>query len=160
VEYTVVYKNMDDLKGKLVEIKKLNKGSYDYVLARAESNSISDAIEVTGYSRDWYYKAHSKEEREVLEQLAEELHYAKLTKALVIVEEASAAAAKVMVMEMANKHADIRLRAAKDILDRAGIKKPEQHEVVHGVRDDMLRSFDDMLEKIYGNRNKDTEPAE
>lgn len=119
---------MDELTSKLEEIKKLNRRRFDYVMARAHTDSISAAMEKSGVSRGWYYE-FSEEERAYMERLAEELHYAHVVNAQYKIQELLDEAVEVVASSMRERDKRVRLEAAKYAIDTAGVKAPAKSEV-------------------------------
>lgn len=151
-------RQMNELQEKLKGLQELNRQRFDYVLARATGVTIEKAAIKANRTRKWYY-SFPKKERDELEMMANELHYDRITQAILILEDHAAIAAGVKVDGMDSEDERIRQGASSDILDRLGVKSVEKSQVEHSVREETLRSLDDMLEKIYGNRDDDTEPT-
>lgn len=121
---------MSDLKAQLESLKQLNRSRFDYVIARAQSRSITDALERIGFSSPWYYR-FSEEERAKLEGLAMELHAYQTLKAFYILEQAVADAAEIKVSGLKDRDSKIKQASATEILDRA-MGKPLQKSEITG----------------------------
>lgn len=119
---------MDELTNKLEEIKKLNRRRFDYVMARAHTDSISAAMDQAGVSRGWYYE-FPEEEREYMERLAEELHYAHVISAQYKIQGLLDEAVDVIASSLRERDKRVKLDAAKYAIDVAGVKAPAKSEV-------------------------------
>lgn len=109
--------NIPDLQVRLEALKRLNRGRFDYVLARASSPSISAALDEIGLSSGWYYR-FSEEERTELEALALEVHYSEAIQARLILAQAAPEAARVKVGGLKSKDKRLQQDAATEVLDR------------------------------------------
>lgn len=102
---------------KLESLRQLNRGRFDYVIARAHKRSISAALDEIGVSPKWYY-SFSEEERKQLEDLADDLHKQKKIQAELILAEALPEAAQVKADGLRSEDERIRQDSASEILDR------------------------------------------
>jgi hypothetical protein len=118
------------LMDRLEELKNLNQSRFDFVRARASTTDNIRAIEMIGKSKSWYY-TFSEEERNRLEALAHELHYARAVQAELMLQDAVEEAAQVKVEGLREEDPRIRQAASTEILDRV-IGKSEDRLKVTG----------------------------
>lgn len=119
---------MDSLRDKLEHLKTLNKHRFDYVIARSRMPTILGACKEIGMSQSWYYN-FNEEERELMETLADELKYERVHQAELELQQAALEAAQVIRSSLKERDKRLRLDAARDILDRTGVKAPTKTEV-------------------------------
>ncbi len=114
------------------ELKEVNRGRFDYVMARAKSPqpTIEEACNKAGRTRKWYYDM-TPVEREHLERVAEQLHRAKTIHAYLILENAAEDAAAVKVDGLQSRDQRVKQQAATEILDRT-IGKPGENVKITG----------------------------
>ena len=112
---------MDDLQAVL---NKLEDNRLDYVRARSMVNSDSQACKDAGIARATYY-TWPAEEREKLNELAQQLKRATVARAILVIQEAAEEAARVKVEGLKDRDKRIRQAAATEILDR-NVGKPKQ----------------------------------
>lgn len=106
----------NELKTSLNELK-TDRAQFDYVMERSANSSIEMSLKLIGRSKGWFYGL-SKERQELLETLANELHYATRLKAQAVLEESIVKAAEVKVNGLSSRNENIRQSSASDILDR------------------------------------------
>lgn len=147
-----------ELKSKLDELKQLNRSRYEYVIARSSGLSITDATDRIGVSRSWYYN-YSQEERDEMERIAHELHHSQVVQAMVLLEQVALEAAQVKYAGLKSNREEIQQRSATEILDRVGVKVPEEQRVEFEGRI-THRGLEQALIAIYGNRNKQSTDME
>src|SRR3990172_7389835 len=119
----------EELEQKLEDLKRLNRNRFDYVLKRSSTNSKAAAYTAAGLSESWYYN-FSEDERKLMEDLADELHYEKAIQAELILRDAAPEAAAVKVKGMASFDQRVKQQAATEILDRT-IGKPGDNSKLH-----------------------------
>ena len=117
----------------LDELRNKDYRHFKYVVARSESETISEALREAGIPHDWFYRQPASE-REELNELAAELRNCTVVKAKTLLSEAAASAAELLIsfMDTAPKNATelkLSFEAAKEVLDRAGAVKKTQYEV-------------------------------
>lgn len=105
------------LQEQLETLKGLNRSRFDYVLARAQSQDVSEALKKIGLSRSWFYK-FNEAERSQLEELAEQLHRTQALKAFYILEQAAGDAAVIKVEGLKSRDKRLQQATATEILDR------------------------------------------
>lgn len=149
---------ISELKKQLEELKLLNRCRFDFVIARSKGLSITDATESIGVSRQWYYN-FPQEERDKLDKLAMELQHAQVVQAMLLLEQVALEAAQVKYAGLRSKREEIQQRSATEILDRVGVKVPEEQRVEFEGRI-THRGLEQALIAIYGNRNKQSTDME
>jgi len=104
------------------------------------------ALKEVGLSNTWLWRLPNKAE---LESLAMDLRHDRLLQASMALQEATMDAVKVMVDDLKSHDKKLRQSAAKDILDRVGLRAPDktQVEVMASVA---VRALDDVLTQVYG----------
>ena len=138
----------DELKQKLEGLRKLNRLRFDYVLERAKNTSIKSACENINRTQSWYY-SFTPEERQELEELAIDLHYSQVTQAFLTLQGVSGRAAGVMADDLEARDKKLRQSAAKDILDRTGVKEPDRKEIDVTATVN-ITGLGEMLARAYG----------
>lgn len=130
------------LQDRLDELKKLNRNRFDYVLVRSRTRSITEALEEIRLSYGWW-TGFSKEERDELEALADELHKEKRMQAEMMLMQSLVDAVKVKVDGLKSKDRNIQQGAATEIMDRVLGKATQPTDnkvtvsgVIRIVRDD------------------------
>jgi len=119
----------------LTTLKEQDLTTYNFVRALNESDgNISKAVQDDDVqrSRQWFYKSFTKEEQEMLKELAHDLHTAPLEKALYDAQEASVEAVDTIKMILALKprsvgYYKLKLQAAQEILKLVGAYAPDKH---------------------------------
>jgi len=114
----------------LETLKALNRDRFDYVLARAHCKSVTAALLEIEKTDGWYYR-FTQDERDLLEKLATELHYAQRIQSELMLEQTVVEAAQVKIDGLRSKKDVIRQDVATEILDRVH-GKPKQRQEVSG----------------------------
>lgn len=117
------------LRSKLEELRKLERGQFDYVVARAHTDTIIDALREIGKSRSWY-DSLQQIQRDLLETLSDDLHYEIALRAVFVLEAAALRAAEIKVSGLESADMKVRQRVATEILDRV-VGKPDNNVVVN-----------------------------
>lgn len=141
-----------DIRNSLDELRQLNQSRYEYVLARSQSSSVSEALAACGRSSAWFYTFHP-EERDRMEQIAMDIRHQRTLQAELLLQQAATDAARVLVDDLKyGRDRRVRQQAAKEILDRVGLVKVEKIEadVTENVN---VTRFDDALQRIYGDQS-------
>jgi hypothetical protein len=112
---------MDDLQTVLAN---LEDRRLDYVRARSLVNSDAQAYRDAGVSKAFFY-SWPAEEREKLNELAQQLKRATVARAILVIQEAAEEAARVKVEGLKERDKRIRQAAATEILDR-NMGRPKQ----------------------------------
>ena len=110
------------LRSSLDRIKSKDRNKMRFILARVDSDNITECCESIGVSRQWYYKL-SDEDRAEIEECVIDLRDAKVYQAMLVLESAAVTAARVLVNDLDDndrRAKNLRQAAAKDILDRLG----------------------------------------
>lgn len=118
------------LRKKVEGLKSLGRGLFDYVIARAKTDTIIDALREIDKSRSWY-DAMPAEQRNMLEELADELHYEISLRAVYVLQASALKAAEIKVEGLKSGDPKLRQRVASEILDRA-VGKPDSHVFLAG----------------------------
>ena len=136
----------NDLSQRLDELKYIDWQQYHFVVNRSLLNDNQAALDKIGRSNSWLWRLPNKTE---LETLAEELKADRLTQASLMLRDATLKAVGVLVDDLESKDRKLRQAAAKDILDRVGLRAPDktQVEVMASVA---VRALDDVLAQVYG----------
>jgi len=112
---------MDDLQ---TVLNQLQDNRLDYVRARSLVNSDAQAIKDIGISKTAFYKWPA-EEREKLNELAQQLKRATVARAIMALQAAAEEAAQVKIAGLKSRDERLKQSAATEILDR-NIGKPKQ----------------------------------
>jgi len=112
---------MDDLQ---TVLSQLEDNRLDYVRARSLVNSDAQAMKDAGISKTAFYK-WTPEERDKLNELAQQLKRATVARAIMALQAAAEEAARVKIAGLKSKDERIKQNAATEILDR-NIGKPSQ----------------------------------
>lgn len=120
----------DILLEELEKLKALNRDRFDYVLARAHCKSVTAALLEIDKTDGWYYR-FTLEERDLLERLASELHYAQRAQSELLLEQAAVKATLVKIEGLESRKEVVRQDASTEILDRVH-GKPKQRQEVTG----------------------------
>jgi hypothetical protein len=112
---------MDDLQ---TVLNQLEDNRLDYVRARSLVNSDAQAIKDIGISKTAFYKWPA-EEREKLNELAQQLKRATVARAIMALQAAAEEAALVKIAGLKSRDERLKQSAATEILDR-NIGKPSQ----------------------------------
>jgi hypothetical protein len=112
---------MDDLQ---TVLNQLEDNRLDYVRARSLVNSDAQAIKDIGISKTAFYKWPA-EEREKLNELAQQLKRATVARAIMAIQAAAEEAALVKIAGLKSRDERLKQSAATEILDR-NIGKPSQ----------------------------------
>lgn len=144
---------MDDLRALLGD---LNGQELDYVLARAKNRSNAKALREAGIHQATFYN-WPQEVRDRLNDIAQEVKRNTTVKAMLKLQENAEIAAEVIVEQMGKQYKNpwVRQSAAKDVLDRLGVKAAERKEIE--VSGEVIVGFDEALKRAYGNKYKDSE---
>ena len=116
--------NESELNQALNELKQ-DKARFNYVMARADGNSVEASLKIAGRSKGWFYGGLTQAEQSALETLACEVNAAPKLRARGILDEAVIEAAEVKVSGLRSRHDTVKQSAATEILDRA-LGKPNQ----------------------------------
>ena len=135
-----------ELTQNLDNLKYIDWNQYHFVVARSMLKDNQAALDKIGRSQSWLATLPNKTD---LENLAQELKGDRLTQASLILRDATIKAVSVMVDDLDSKDRKLRQAAAKDILDRVGLRAPDktQVEVMASVA---VRALDDVLTQVYG----------
>lgn len=138
---------------RLENLKKLNRGRFDYVLAHTDIESVDGTLKKIGKSKGWYY-GFTEDERRELEELAAELHYEKAIHAYMLLQGASQKAAEVKIAGLEDRDHRVRQAASTEILDRT-LGKPGSKEAEKPMTVNVnVSGLDRILEMVYGNQSK------
>jgi hypothetical protein len=134
------------IQSELDELKEAAPLQYEYVVARSQTTTSRDALAKVERSESWL---QLKTDRDYLNALAERLRADRVAQAETMLRQAVTGAARVMIEDLQAKDRKLRQAAAKDILDRAGIKAPDktQVEVIATIA---ARTLEDVLAQVYG----------
>ena len=137
---------MSDLHNQLADLRSTSPIQYSYVYWRSILPTSAAALAKIDRSANWLYTQPNKLE---LQELADLLMTDRVTQAGLMLREATMRAVGVMVEDLESKDRKLRQAAAKDILDRVGLKAPDktQVEVMASVA---VRALDDVLAQVYG----------
>jgi hypothetical protein len=137
---------MTDVLTELDELMDTSRIQYEYVIARSQLPTIKEALAKVDRSVGWLYALPNKD---YLEEIADKLRYDRLKQAEFLIRQAVTGAARVMIEDLQAKDRKLRQAAAKDILDRAGIRAPDktQVEVIATIA---ARTLEDVLTQVYG----------
>lgn len=124
--------NENGLKEKLEELKRLDRGRFDYVIARSEGLSVEGALKRIGRSKGWFYGL-GEEERKRLDDMANELHYEIAISAMMLLSENVLEAVRVKVKGLRSGNERIRQQVATEIIDRVLGKAGENVNVSGNV---------------------------
>lgn len=102
-----------------------------YVLSRAKSVNIAEALRNAGLGKNVYYK-WTDEEREHLEEVAYRLQREQAVQAIITLQDAAKQAAEVKVSGLKERDARVRQSAATEILDRTIGKATDKLDVTSG----------------------------
>jgi len=119
---------------------------YEYVVARSQCTTNRQALAKVERSESWLALMT---DRDYLNELADRLRADRTSQAEIMLRQAVTSAARVMIEDLQAKDRKLRQAAAKDILDRVGLKAPDktQVEVMASVA---VRALDDVLAQVYG----------
>jgi hypothetical protein len=112
---------MDDLQTVLTN---LEDNRLDYVRARSLVNSDAEGYRNAGIAKALFYRWPA-EEREKLNELAQQLKRATVARAIMVIQEAAEEAARVKVAGLKSRDERLKQHAATEILDR-NMGKPKQ----------------------------------
>ena len=135
-----------DLAKSIDDLKYIDWMQYHFVFARSLLDNNQAALDKIGRSQSWLASLPNKSE---LETLANELKADRLTQAGIMLRNAVIDAVNVMTDDLKSHDKKLRQAAAKDILDRVGLRAPDktQVEVMASVA---VRALDDVLAQVYG----------
>ena len=135
-----------ELQSQLTYIKSIDPDQHAFVYYRSMLPTNEAALKEVGLSNTWLWRLPNKAE---LESLAMELRHDRLTQASIMLQQATIKAVSVMVDDLDSKDRKLRQAAARDILDRVGLRAPDktQVEVMASVA---VRALDDVLTQVYG----------
>ena len=134
------------IQSELDELKETAPLQYEYVVARSQTTTSRDALAKVERSESWL---QLKTDRDYLNSLAERLRADRVSQAEIMLRQAVTSAARVMIEDLQAKDRKLRQAAAKDILDRAGIRAPDktQVEIIATIA---ARTLEDVLTQVYG----------
>jgi len=112
---------MDDLQ---TALNQLEDNRLDYVRARSLVNSDAEGYRNAGIAKALFYRWPA-EEREKLNELAQQLKRATVARAIMVIQEAAEEAARVKVAGLKSRDERLKQHAATEILDR-NMGKPKQ----------------------------------
>ena len=137
---------MSQLQSQLDELRLSNPLQYSYVYWRSILPTTTAALAKIDRSANWLYTQENKLE---LQELADMLMTDRVTQAGLMLRDATLKAVSVMIDDLDSKDRKLRQSAAKDILDRVGLRAPDktQVEVMASVA---VRALDDVLAQVYG----------
>ena len=115
------YPTMDDLQ---TVLSQLEDQRLDYVRARSLVNSDAQGYKDAGIAKALFYR-WPPEERERLNELAQQLKRATVARALMALQDAAEEAARVKIAGLKSRDERVKQAAATEILDR-NIGKPSQ----------------------------------
>jgi len=135
-----------ELQSQLTYIKSIDPDQHAFIYYRSMLPTNEAALKEVGLSNTWLWRLPNKSE---LESLAMELRHDRLLQASMALQEATMDAVRVMVDDLKSHDKKLRQSAAKDILDRVGLRAPDktQVEVMASVA---VRALDDVLTEVYG----------
>lgn len=134
------------LQQELEELRQTAPLQYEFVVARSNMASNRQALTTIERSEGWLQRYTDVE---YLTSLAERLRADRVSQAETMLRQAVTSAARVMIEDLQAKDRKLRQAAAKDILDRAGIRAPDktQVEVIATIA---ARTLEDVLTQVYG----------
>ena len=137
---------MNELEQQLDTIKRHSPIQYEFIYWRSVLPSANAALDKIQRTTGWL---HTQENKDELLDLSDQLRVDRITQAGLMLREATMRAVGVMVEDLESKDRKLRQSAAKDILDRVGLKAPDktQVEVMASVA---VRALDDVLAQVYG----------
>ena len=137
---------MNELQSQLDTLKYVNPIQYEYVYYRSILPSANAALEKVHRTTGWL---HTQPNNDELEEMAGMLRTDRITQAGIMLQQATIKAVSVMVDDLDSKDRKLRQAAARDILDRVGLRAPDkaQVEVMASVA---VRALDDVLTQVYG----------
>ena len=139
---------MDNLQDIL---EKLSDREIDFVFARSNAKTDTNAREDAGISNGLWY-SWTEERRQYLIEVANQLRVNTKFKAQRIIQEAVEEAARIKVDGMKSRKENIAQAASTEILDR-GLGKPTQRQELTGANGgavEVNHKLDNALAKIYG----------
>ena len=137
---------MNDLQSQLDYLKQSSPIQYEYVVQRSMTPTANMALDKIQRTVGWLHALPNKRE---LQDLSDQLRADRITQASIMLQQATIKAVSVMVDDLDSKDRKLRQAAAKDILDRVGLRAPDktQVEVMASVA---VRALDDVLTQVYG----------
>ena len=135
-----------DLAKSIDDLKYIDWNQYHFVFARSMLKDNQAALDKIGRSQSWLATLPNKSE---LETLANELKADRLTQASIMIRDSVLDAVMVMTNDLKSPDRKLRQAAAKDILDRAGLKAPDKTQV-ELIATIAARTLEDVLTQVYG----------
>ena len=138
------------LQQELEELRQTAPLQYEFVVARSKMASNRQALMTIERSEGWLQRYTDVE---YLTSLAERLRADRVAQAETMLRQAVTGAARVMIEDLQSKDRKLRQAAAKDILDRVGVRAPDktQVEVIATIA---ARTLEDVLMQVYGSDSK------
>jgi hypothetical protein len=137
---------MNELEQQLDTIKRHSPIQYEFIYWRSVLPSANAALEKIQRTTGWLHTQANKDE---LLDLSDQLRVDRITQASIMLRNAVLDAVNVMTDDLKSHDRKLRQAAAKDILDRVGLRAPDktQVEVMASVA---VRALDDVLAQVYG----------
>lgn len=137
---------MNELQQELEELRIASPIQYAFVVERSNTQTSKQALDKIERGNSWLQMLENKE---YLLDLSSRLYADRVSQAEIMLRQAVTGAARVMIEDLQAKDRKLRQAAAKDILDRAGIRAPDktQVEVIATIA---ARTLEDVLTQVYG----------
>ena len=137
---------MNELQSQLDYLKQSSPIQYEYVVQRSMTPTANMALDKIQRTVGWLHALPNKRE---LQELSDQLRADRIMQASIMLQQATIKAVSVMIDDLDSKDRKLRQSAAKDILDRVGLRAPDktQVEVMASVA---VRALDDVLAQVYG----------
>ena len=137
---------MNELQTQLDYLKQSSPIQYEYVVQRSMTPTANMALDKIQRTVGWLHALPNKRE---LQELSDQLRADRIMQASLMLQQATIKAVSVMIDDLDSKDRKLRQSAAKDILDRVGLRAPDktQVEVMASVA---VRALDDVLAQVYG----------
>ena len=118
---------MNELRTKM---NNLTDWKLDYVIERSKARKDSDGYSNAGISKSTFYSLEA-EEREYLNELAQQLKRETSYRAIMVLEDATEEAARVKVAGLQSRNENVKQGVATEILDRQLGKATQRTETEH-----------------------------
>ena len=137
---------MNTLQAELEELRQASPIQYAFVIERSHTQTAKQALDKIERGNSWLQMLPN---RDYLQDLASRLYADRVAQAEIMLREAVTGAARVMIEDLQSKDRKLRQAAAKDILDRVGVRAPDktQVEVIATIA---ARTLEDVLMQVYG----------
>jgi hypothetical protein len=135
-----------DIRQELDALREESPIKYNFVIERSTAQTNAAALAKIERTQSWL---HMLDDKDYLVDLASRLHADRVYQAEVMLRQATIKAASVMIEDLQSKDRKLRQAAAKDILDRVGVRAPDktQVEVIATIA---ARTLEDVLMQVYG----------